>query len=198
VDAQGDEIYRAGKTAEFASISTEGQRVGLGGGTGPGVQYRAVVDGLSLHHRREEAVCTSYPGTYPAVEERLLEVLTWFEALDDSTCLDRTVSIGVPDIPVEPAPPLLLANLSPNPMRGDAGRIRFSLPREQTVRLAVFDLQGRRVRILHDGPAPAGWNEVVWDGADATGRRLAGGVYFYRLETPERTFTRKAVLLAPR
>jgi hypothetical protein len=49
------------------------------------------------------------------------------------------------------------------------------------VRLGVYDLSGRLVRMLVDGEQPAGRHVAVWDGCDDRGRELASGVYFYRL-----------------
>ena len=60
---------------------------------------------------------------------------------------------------------------------------------------------GRTVRVLVDARRPEGRHTFVWDGANATGRRVAGGVYFVRLlaadEGTGRAYTtvRKLVLM---
>jgi hypothetical protein len=64
-----------------------------------------------------------------------------------------------------------------NPVRS-AARIQLSLPSRTNGRLAVFDLQGRLVRVLHDGALASGVHEIVWDGRSATQERLAAGIYF--------------------
>lgn len=92
-------------------------------------------------------------------------------------------------LPVEFA----LAPVSPNPARGRI-RAEFALPRESRVRVTVLDLQGREVAVLADGTFPAGRHEATWNGA-AT-RRNAAGVYFVRLATDGRAWTRR-VALAP-
>jgi hypothetical protein len=38
-------------------------------------------------------------------------------------------------------------------------------------------------------------HEVVWDGRDNDRRRVASGVYFYRLSAGEQSATRKMVML---
>ena len=54
------------------------------------------------------------------------------------------------------------------------------------VRVRLFDLNGRMVRDLLDAPTmDPGLHEVAIDGADAGGRRLASGVYFYRVDARE-------------
>ncbi|MBM4119035.1 hypothetical protein FJ251_15135, partial [bacterium] len=61
--------------------------------------------------------------------------------------------------------------------------------------LEVYDLAGRRVRTLVDGPLPAAQHEAIWDGADAAGRRLASGVYFVRLVAGDYRASEKLVLV---
>jgi M6 family metalloprotease-like protein len=82
----------------------------------------------------------------------------------------------------------------PNPFNPDT-RIAFSLPSRMHVVLAVHDVAGRRVITLIDGSRPAGINDVLWNGRDSRGSRVASGVYFYRLEAGGRSFTRKMLLL---
>ncbi|MEQ1832902.1 MAG: FlgD immunoglobulin-like domain containing protein, partial [Candidatus Eisenbacteria bacterium] len=62
------------------------------------------------------------------------------------------------------------------------------------VRLTIHALDGRVVRRLHDGALPGGAHELRWDGRDDAARTLSAGVYFYRLETPGHTLTRKLAL----
>lgn len=89
--------------------------------------------------------------------------------------------------------PVLGANF-PNPFAG-ATTIRFSVPGAGDVaRLVLFDLAGRPVRTLFDGPAGAGSVVVTWDGRDDAGREAADGFYFYRLVTAAGVETRKLTL----
>jgi hypothetical protein len=66
----------------------------------------------------------------------------------------------------------------PNPSRG-AVRLSFANPTGAPLaaRVEVFDLIGRRVARLWEGPAPAGVTTLSWDGRDGSGRALAPGVY---------------------
>ena len=50
------------------------------------------------------------------------------------------------------------------------------------VSLTVYDVLGRRVRQLWDGPLAAGSHRFVWDGRDAAGKDVAAGVYIYKVE----------------
>ncbi len=82
----------------------------------------------------------------------------------------------------------------PNPFNPET-RIDFSLPETARVRLAVFNLLGREVNVLIDDVVPAGVHSSVWDGSDQSGRAVASGVYYYRLESKFENVSRKMVLL---
>ncbi len=99
---------------------------------------------------------------------------------------------GDPVVPV--APYTVLEQNVPNPLNPET-RIAFSLPRAEAVTLQVFDLRGKVVRTLIDGPRGAGRHEVVWDGTDAHGLHAASGTYVYRLITPGRVVSRKLMLV---
>jgi hypothetical protein len=77
----------------------------------------------------------------------------------------------------------------PNPFNPTT-TIAFTLPEPETVKLAVFDLQGNAVATLVNGRTEPGRHTAVFDG---TG--LPSGVYFYRLEAGNSTETRQLVLL---
>ena len=82
----------------------------------------------------------------------------------------------------------------PNPFRPET-EIAFSIPAAGDVSLAVYDVSGRAVRRLAEGRWPAGPHTTKWDGNDADGRRVAAGVYFYRLVAGDRVLTRKMTVL---
>jgi hypothetical protein len=102
-----------------------------------------------------------------------------------------TSGTGVVSV-VEPHAVDFLAAPSPNPSRGSTA-IRFGLAREGAVSLELYDLAGRRVRVLASGVLPAGEQTRVWDGRDGDGNRVRPGVYFVRLVTPARTFRSRLV-----
>jgi hypothetical protein len=87
---------------------------------------------------------------------------------------------------------LAFAPPAPNPARGSTV-LRFALPREAVVRLAIYDLSGRRVRTLAEGAQPAGERAVSWDVRDDAGRPLGAGLYFARFEAEGRAFTQRIV-----
>jgi predicted acyl esterase len=81
----------------------------------------------------------------------------------------------------------------PNPMR-DATLIAYASNRTAVVRLAIYNTLGRRVRTLVNGLVPAGAHRAQWDGRDESGREVAKGVYFCRMEVGSAVHARKLVV----
>ncbi len=75
---------------------------------------------------------------------------------------------------------------SPNPLNPKT-TISFVLSQSGSVRLNVYDVSGRLVNTLADRVMESGIHDVTWDGSSRSGGRVASGVYFYVLQTPERT-----------
>ena len=72
----------------------------------------------------------------------------------------------------------------PNPGRGPTG-VQLHVagaPGDPVVsgEAALYDLVGRRVRIIHQGPIARGLTTLSWDGRDQRGAELASGVYLIR------------------
>lgn len=82
----------------------------------------------------------------------------------------------------------------PNPFSAGT-TITFGLARAAEASLAVYDLAGRRVRSLAEGPRPAGRQEVWWDGRNDRGGSVASGIYFARLEAAGTTLTARLNLV---
>jgi hypothetical protein len=83
---------------------------------------------------------------------------------------------------------------NPNPFN-PAVTIPFSLAEAGPLRLAVYDLAGRRVALLVDGPGARGEQAVIWRGCDDAGRALPSGVYFIGMEARGFSARHKLVLL---
>ena len=103
------------------------------------------------------------------------------------------VVTAVDDAPEVPAEFGLSQNY-PNPFNAKT-TIHFSLGGPGEVTLSVFDLLGRRIRVLQWGFLNAGAHSIVWDGANESGKVVASGIYFYRLESPEDSKTMRMLLL---
>jgi hypothetical protein len=69
----------------------------------------------------------------------------------------------------------------PNPFN-PVTTIAFSVAERGRVRLAIYDVTGRRVRALVDEALVPDRYEVRWDGRNDAGLRVSSGVYFYKRE----------------
>ncbi|MFN2370803.1 MAG: FG-GAP-like repeat-containing protein [Candidatus Krumholzibacteriia bacterium] len=86
---------------------------------------------------------------------------------------------------VDQGPPMAASGLAcaPNPCN-PAATFSWSLTRGGMVKLRLYDLRGRLVRVLVDEARAAGSQSAFWDGRDGTGRPLASGLYLARLDGP--------------
>lgn len=83
----------------------------------------------------------------------------------------------------------------PNPFKPET-TISYMLKSPAVVSLTIYDVTGRRVQTLVAGEAAsAGPHEVVWNGRDATGRAVAGGIYFCEMVAGGYSQTIRMVLL---
>jgi hypothetical protein len=97
---------------------------------------------------------------------------------------------GIGDVPGRG---LSLGN-HPNPFN-PLTKVEFALAAAGPVGLDVYDMQGRLVRRLVAGELAAGAHSVVWDGLDASGRRVGSGVYLARLQANGEVAEHKMVML---
>ncbi len=64
-----------------------------------------------------------------------------------------------------------------------------------SVSLTVYDVLGRRVRQVWQGPLGAGSHRLVWDGRDEAGKDVAAGVYLYQVEIDGQVEAKKTTKL---
>lgn len=95
----------------------------------------------------------------------------------------NALNTGLPSTPRAGVTASLLPNY-PNPAQSQT-RLRFELGASSEVRLRVFDMQGRLVRVVADGSYASGRHELSVQVDD-----LPSGAYLYRLETPIGTSSR--------
>jgi hypothetical protein len=73
--------------------------------------------------------------------------------------------------------------------------IAFTLSTQSSVTLAIYGVDGRRVRTLLERPLAAGAHEVAWDGRDGRGLRVATGTYVARLASALEVRTQRIVVI---
>jgi hypothetical protein len=77
----------------------------------------------------------------------------------------------------------------PNPFNPST-TIHFGLPIETHVVLNVYDIKGHLIETLVDAKKPAGFYNISFNG-----HKLASGVYFYRLSTPDHETVSKMIIV---
>lgn len=83
---------------------------------------------------------------------------------------------------------------APNPFNPTT-RIEYALPHGARVDLSIYDLRGRLVRTLVHDEQSRGRYSVFWRGKNESGRDVASGVYFYRLDVNGEAAVRKMMLI---
>jgi hypothetical protein len=168
----------------------------------PNVQEYRIFRGTSPEPTTQVGTATGNSFVFDDVEpfDQFFVRVTAWDGVNESPYsneLDITVR------PPEPVDAPVLENLGsrltlsqnrPNPFAA-ATSVSFVLPTRALVDLSVYDVRGRLVRTLSHGVMAAGANETVWDGRDARGRRVASGVYFYRLKAGDQQVEKRMALL---
>ncbi|KPJ58191.1 MAG: hypothetical protein AMJ46_14520 [Latescibacteria bacterium DG_63] len=106
---------------------------------------------------------------------------------------------GRTDQELEPERALWLGANVPNPFAGST-QVTYGVPgvaggKSVPVRLVIYNLLGQALVTLVDAEQPSGSYTVKWDGCSESGRPVASGIYFYRLECGGEVVTRRCVLV---
>lgn len=125
-------------------------------------RYRVTDPGYGLHRFRLQQV--DFDGA-----------LAYSDEVEVHMALDETFRIGA---------------IYPNPFAGQA-TVEVTVREAQPVRAALYDLLGRRVALVHDGPVPA--NGTVQLTVD--GHSLSSGLYLLRVAGRDFAITRRLTLV---
>lgn len=110
------------------------------------------------------------------------------DALDSNcqavACTTITITlVGTP----ETAQLLTTMNTYPSPFTNQAN-IKFTLSQNSDVEIEVFDVTGKRVATLQNGPMAAGTHNAVWEATEVN-----AGVYFVRMKAGDAIITRRII-----
>ncbi len=70
----------------------------------------------------------------------------------------------------------------PNPFNPSTV-IPVEVPADSRISLIVYDMLGKKIRVLQQGPVSAGKHQFIWDGCDQRGVSMPSGVYIYTLQS---------------
>jgi len=87
-----------------------------------------------------------------------------------------------------------LSNAYPNPFNPTTN-IRYDLPVEEIVNIAIYDVMGRKIKSLVNTKQVAGYRSITWDATNSFGEQVSAGMYIYTIQAGEFRQTKKMVLL---
>ncbi|MFQ5606108.1 MAG: phytase [bacterium] len=82
----------------------------------------------------------------------------------------------------------------PNPFNPET-KIAFAIPTSSRVKLLIYNLMGKEIKVVLDAYLPSGFHDVDWDGLETPGRPATSGIYFYKLQANEFSSTKRMMLL---
>ncbi len=95
----------------------------------------------------------------------------------DRSCANTEFLAGVAP---RPTSPITSAFMAPNPFSATTA-VSFTLAAKAPVTIRIYDVAGRLVRQLVEGPQGPGPVRVRWDGLSSEGRRVSPGIYLVRV-----------------
>lgn|GEM_PF-3450174 len=161
------------------------------------VEWEAAQDGVHSHFNLYRSTADSGPwalvndrpirgdGSYRHVDSGAESGSRWFYELEAVDRQGRAEIVGQLSFDfARPSSRLHLAGF-PNPTRLGS-TIRVFVPGPSEVRLDVFDVSGRLVRVLEPGKVlDQGWHDYAWDGTTDQGVPSTSGVYHVRAGSAE-------------
>ena len=82
----------------------------------------------------------------------------------------------------------------PNPFN-PITNIQFTIPVDSFVKLFIYDIHGKTVFKIINSELESGYYNVVWDGNNELGQKVASGIYFYRLQAKSFTSSQKMIFI---
>jgi hypothetical protein len=97
----------------------------------------------------------------------------------------------------DPYTPVITDNITainyPNPFNPET-TISFFLPQAGKTELSIYNLKGQKVRNLLSAPLPTGTHRATWNGMDDHNKPVSSGIYFYRINANQHSYTGKMIL----
>ncbi|MCP4632297.1 MAG: T9SS type A sorting domain-containing protein, partial [candidate division Zixibacteria bacterium] len=133
------------------------------------------------------AVC----GQYPELIHSFYGPITVLAPLNGTELKQAwTVTDWIKQQPVEILPSVFSLSINfPNPFNAKT-EIKYSVPYKSNIRIDVYNLQGQKVETLIDDLIESGNHSITWNASN-----YSSGIYFYRLTTGDRSFSKRMTLL---
>lgn len=82
----------------------------------------------------------------------------------------------------------------PNPVNLETV-IKYALPEDCHVELTIYNMLGQKVKTLVNQYQDAGYKIAHWNGRDDKANEVASGLYFYKIETPKYSESKKMIFM---
>lgn len=110
---------------------------------------------------------------------------------DDQITVYGPISVmGVNAVPAE----FSLSQNYPNPFNPETS-FKYMVAEDADVTIGVYNLLGKEIKRIVSGRQPAGYYAATWTGVDNTGRSVASGIYFIRMQADNFQMVRKISLM---
>ena len=86
---------------------------------------------------------------------------------------------------------IILTNY-PNPFT-EITTITFTLTESSNIKLSVFDIMGKEIKVLVDKTMPKGNHSIEWNGTNMSNNAVSSGIYFYQINNDSFTTTKKMI-----
>jgi len=183
-------------------------------GTAARYEVRYSVDNITEANWSSAAILSNPPNPLPDGETEectigdLIEGETYYiaaKALDEADNISQIsdvvsakatgFSLDVDtDDPINMPDQGKIINNTPNPFNS-LTRIKYHVPFRSYVSLSIYDILGKKVNTIVDGPRAAGDYFSSWDGCDNMDNLVASGIYFCRLNISGLVDSHKMLLL---
>jgi hypothetical protein len=134
---------------------------------------------LVLHFKTQEIV-EALGGVTDGEVRELFLTFTTLDGVEAETSDCIRILHKVKDPPPPPDPEIVVDRFD-----GEGSVIFLSLAENTHATAVVYDVLGRTIKTLVNGTLPAGMHTIQWDGTDEAGKRMAGGMYFCRVQAGE-------------
>jgi hypothetical protein len=85
-------------------------------------------------------------------------------------------------------------SIYPNPFKQTA-TISFQHMSKSMLEIDVFNVKGQLVKTLLSEHKNSGSNQITWDGRDHNGKMCSSGIYYCRVISNDKIYTRKLMLV---
>jgi hypothetical protein len=143
------------------------------------IDSTAVIDSSGVPWDTTYTYDTTWARYWEESTENVINPKRWSLRIIEGTALN---SIEAKDVKIITPQDYVLKQNYPNPFNPET-TIEFILPVRKRISLTVYNALGQKIKTLYDNKVlTAGMHEVVWDGRNDAGNRVATGMYIYALK----------------